>query len=269
MKTTLGTTLLMTLAVFALSSPAYSWPGSDCKFKAERHADIDSAGVKSIVILAGAGDLKVRGQQTGAKVSAGGKACAPTQALLDQTTIAVIREGDTVRVSTQIPPEGKPGVSNLWGASGSYIDLSIDLPAEIPIALTDTSGDMTVAHIAGGSIHDSSGDIEVDDVGGNLEVFDSSGDIRIGDVRGKLTLEDSSGDMKLRNVKGDILVRVDSSGDISITDAGANVTIENDSSGDIDADGVAGNFSLRNKGSGDVNVHNVRGAVSIPDYKKH
>ncbi|MFO1465022.1 MAG: DUF4097 family beta strand repeat-containing protein [Steroidobacteraceae bacterium] len=253
--------------LLAGTTPCLAWPGSDCAFKAERTAAVDLAGARSILIRMGAGDLKVRGLTHGSEVKAHGKACAPSQALLDQTTLKVVREGDVVHVSSQIPEGGKTH-GLLFGNSSPYIDVDLDLPAEVPIALEDTSGDLVVTHIAGGSIHDSSGDLEVDDVAGDLDVVDSSGDIRIGDVRGKLTLEDSSGDMNLRNVHGDVLVKVDSSGDIRIVDAGANVTIDRDSSGDVDVDGVAGNFTLGSKGSGDVNVHGVHGKVSIPDYKK-
>jgi hypothetical protein len=258
-------TWVLTLGAWA--GPALAWPGTACKFTAERHSEIDVAGAHSIVIHAGAGDLKIQGRNAGAKVSVRGKACASRQELLEQTLVKVERDGDVIRVSTQIPGD-KAGASNLWGANSPYLDLDVDLPAELPISLVDSSGDVVISHVAGGSIRDSSGDLQVADVGGDLDVLDSSGDIGIGDVRGKLTLEDSSGDMKLRNIRGDINVKADSSGDISVTDAGANVTIDSDGSGDVEVEGAAGNFTLGRKGSGDVHVHAVRGTTSIPDYKK-
>jgi hypothetical protein len=268
MNTKFTSLLLAAVGICLLDTPVWAWPGDGCKFKAERRAEVSTAGAKSIEILAGAGDLQVRGQPGAAKVIAGGKACAPSQALLDQTTVVVVREGDVVKVSTQIPPAPAAGVSNLWGATNPYIDLDVDLPTDIPVRLVDSSGDTSVRHIAGGSIRDSSGDLEVDEVGGDLEVLDSSGDLHVSDVRGKLTLEDSSGDIKLRNIRGDVQIKVDSSGDIRIVDAGANVAIDSDGSGDVDVEGVAGDFILGSKGSGDVNVHGVRGRVSIPENKK-
>lgn len=260
--------LVAVLAAAALANPANAWPDGDCKLSAERHATVEVAGAKSIVIRVGAGDLNIRGQRQGAKVSARGRACAPSQALLDQTNVQVVRDGDVVRVSSQIPAGAKPAISNWWSSGDPYIDMVVDLPAEIPITLQDSSGDITVSHVAAASIRDSSGDLEVVDVGGNLDLIDSSGDIRIGDVRGGLMLEDSSGDINLRNVKGNVMIKMDGSGDINITDAGADVGIDSDGSGDVDIDGVAGSFTLGSKGSGDVRTHAVRGKVSIPDDKR-
>ena len=257
------------LAGFAAFSPAHAWPGGNCKFKADRHAQAAIAGAKSIAIRVGAGDLVIRGRKSGSDVSVRGKACAQTDALLQKTDVSVVREGDIIHISSVIPPSGRPTVSLLWTTSDPYIDIAIDLPQDVPIALEDSSGDILVSDIAGGTIRDSSGDLVIHRVSGNLEVSDSSGDIRIEGVGGKLTLDDSSGDINLHDIKGDVLVKSDSSGDINVVNSGANVTVDTDSSGDLNVDGVTGNFTLGAKGSGDVNVHGVRGTVSIPDYKKN
>lgn len=256
-----------TLAGLAALSPAHAWPSVGCKFKADRHAQAAITGAKRIAIRVGAGDLVIRGQKSGAEVNVRGKACAPTDELLQKTDVNVVREGDVIHISSVIPSSNKPTVS-LWSASDAYIDITIDLPQDLPISLEDSSGDILITDIAGGTIRDSSGDLVIHGVSGNLSVSDSSGDIRIEGVGGKLTLEDSSGDINLHDIKGDIDVKSDSSGDINVVNAGANVAVDSDSSGDLNVNGVAGNFTLGAKGSGDVNVHGVRGTVSIPDYKK-
>ena len=257
-----------TLTGLAALSPAHAWPLDGCKFKADRHAQAAIAGAKSIAIRVGAGDLVIRGQKSGTDISVRGKACAPTAELLQKTDVSVVREGDVVHISSVIPSSNKPTDGLLWSASDPYVDIAIDLPQDVPISLEDSSGDILITDIAGGTIRDSSGDLVVHRVSGNLAVSDSSGDIRIEGVGGKLDLEDSSGDINLHDIKGDVMVESDSSGDINVVNSGANVTVDTDSSGDLNVDGVAGNFTLGAKGSGDVNVHGVRGTVSIPDYKK-
>jgi hypothetical protein len=257
-----------TFAGLAALSPAHAWPGDGCKFKADRQAQAAIAGAKSIAIRVGAGDLVIHGQKSGSDVRVRGKACAETAALLQKTDVSVVREGDVVHISSVIPQSNKPTVSLLWTTSDPFIDIAIELPQDVPISLEDSSGDILITDIAGGTIRDSSGDLVIHRVSGNLDVSDSSGDIRIDGVGGKLDLDDSSGDINLQGIKGDVLVKSDSSGDINVVNAGANVTVDTDSSGDLSIDGVAGNFTLGAKGSGDVKVHGVRGTVSIPDYKK-
>jgi len=261
--------ILWACAALALGAqtPAFAWPGSNCKYTAQRVATLPVNGAKRIVIRVGPGDLVVRGVKSGAAVTAHGKACAPTEDQLAKTAIDISRDGDSVLIATAIPTaKSRPGT--LWGTAEPYIDVEIDLPAEIPISLDDGPGDARVINIAGGTIRDTSGDLTIDGVSGDLDVVDSSGDININGVGGKLSMDDSSGDINIRNVKGAVLIRNDSSGDINVTNAGADVTIANDSSGDVDINGVGGSFTLGNKGSGEVSVHGVQGQVKIPDYKQ-
>ena len=150
---------------------AFAWPFSDCKFNAERQAAADLAGAKSILINAGAGELTVRGVAGAKSVSAHGKACASTQALLAATNLRVLREGDVVRVDSVIPKiEAKP-----FNSDTAYIDLEISIPAELRVIVNDSSGDAEIDDIAGGEVHDTSGDLEIARVAGALEVTDSSG----------------------------------------------------------------------------------------------
>ena len=101
--------IIATLAGLATHSPARAWPGSDCKFTAERHAQAALAGAKRITIRVGAGDLLIRGQTNGEGVSVHGKACAATADLLKVTDVNVRREGEVVIISSVIPESPKIG----------------------------------------------------------------------------------------------------------------------------------------------------------------
>src|SRR5882672_2854165 len=241
----------------------------ECKFTAERSGRISVEGAKRIEIRAGAGDLKVNGRRGASDISATGHACASTQELLDQVQLKVTRDGDVIHVDVQMPDLSLIKLGNTYAT----LDVIVDLPDNLPLLAVDSSGDATFQHLASGDISDSSGDLTISDVNGDLKVRDSSGDLEVERVAGNLQLEDSSGDIEVDEVRGDVTVNADSSGsmtiehigksvhvvqdssgDIDIADVKGNVTIDSDSSGTVDVRKVGGNFTLGGKGSGEIKV---------------
>jgi hypothetical protein len=250
----------------------------ECKFTADRTGEIAVAGAKRVEIRAGAGDLKVTGKRGAAGISAVGRACASAQALLDQIQIKVTRAGDVIRVDVQMPD-----AEAMAGHSYAMLDLNVDLPDDLPLVAFDSSGDARFLNLASSDISDSSGELTIENIAGDLKVRDSSGDIDIDHVSGNVQLEDSSGDIKVYEVQGDVLVssdssgsmtirhigkgvRVaqDSSGDIDIADVKGNVNIDSDSSGGVDVERVGGSFTLGSKGSGDIKTADIKGTISVP-----
>ena len=250
----------------------------ECKFTAERTGGISVAGAKRVEIRAGAGELKVTGKRGTGEVSAVGRACASAQELLDQIQLKVTREGDVIHVDVQMPD-----VDAIQGRAFAILDLNIDLPDNLPLVAVDSSGDARFEGLASSDITDSSGELTIADIKGDLRVRDSSGDIEVRHVSGNVQLEDSSGEIEVDEVQGDVLVssdssgsmtirhigkgvRVaqDSSGDIDIADVKGSVNIDSDSSGGVDVQRVGGAFTLGSKGSGDIKVAEITGAVSLP-----
>jgi DUF4097 and DUF4098 domain-containing protein YvlB len=251
----------------------------DCEFRADRNAAVDAAGVVKIVIRAGAGDLKVHGTE-GRRIDARGEACAGKQTLLDQAQVNVRREGNVVYVETQLPQDND-GWN--WGKNEyAYIDLGVTLPANIAVeatdssgdasfedlkslSLQDSSGDLTLARIAGAvDVTDSSGDLEIDNAG-SVRVNDSSGDLDIDDVKADVVVEnDSSGDIRVTKVDGSVIIEQDSSGGIRVEDVRGSVTVNNDSSGDIYAGRVKGDFTVKNDSSGSIGHTAIGGKISVP-----
>jgi hypothetical protein len=229
----------------------------DCRHSADRKASIDTTGAVRVEILARAGDLVVR-PASGAVLSAGGRACASSQAYLDQTQLHVRRQGDVVQVHVQVPDEMK-GIGLLYAT----LDLAVSVPAELPVEVTDSSGDMTLESVRVAKVLDSSGDITARGLKGDIEIGDSSGDIRIEDAAGTVRVTDSSGDVVIRGA-GDVHIPLDSSGDIDIDRVSGNVRIDRDSSGDIRISGVGGNVEVLADGSGEVRVTAVKGTVRLP-----
>lgn len=229
----------------------------DCRHTAERRASLEVAGATKVEIVARAGDLSVQ-PAAGGSLLAEGRACASSPELLDQIQLRTQREGDVLRVYAQMPGEMK-GIGLFYAT----LDVVVSVPADLPVDVTDSSGDATLDGVRLARVLDSSGDILARNVRGDFEIEDSSGDVRVEQAQGRLSIRDSSGDIVVRGASG-VHVVVDSSGDIDIARVAGDVLIERDSSGDIDIAGVGGNVEVLADGSGRLRVSDARGAVKVP-----
>jgi len=246
------------LLLMVAAGPAHAWWGDlDCKYTAERSASIDTTGVERVEILARAGDLDVR-PATGSTLTGQGKACASKQEYLDQTQLHVQRDGTLLRVWVEAP-DSFTGI----GVFYATLDLTVNVPAHLPVSITDTSGDLRVDGLSVTRIVDSSGDILATHLRSDVEINDSSGDVRVEDVAGRVRLTDSSGDLVVRGAH-DVEVVSDSSGDIVIERVAGSVRIDQDSSGDITVRDVGHDMTLLADSTGDVRVSGVQGTVKLP-----
>lgn len=261
----------------AASGQAADW---SCKFTADRSASLDAAGAKKIVIGAGAGDLKVRGQDGQTSMKATGRACASSEEILSKIQLESRRDGDTLYLKT-LMPEIDGGVFGINRYAS--LDLTVIVPKSAAIALEDSSGDLELDAVQSATVADSSGDMDIANVAGDLQVTDSSGDIEIEKIGGNLNVRDSSGDMEIEDVHGAVEIPVDSSGDIRIERVASvhirndssgeivighvkrDVSIDVDSSGDIRVDDIGGNFTVGADASGDIEHSKVAGTVQVPE----
>jgi len=253
----------------------------DCEFTAQRQGKIDIGDATKISITARAGEFELVGVKGAKEISGSGRACASSQAWLDEIQIHTRREGDTVFLNVGIPDTDKVKVS--WGNNYATLDLKVTVPDNIAVTAIDSSGEASVSNLASLDMTDSSGELRITDIAGDLIVRDSSGELRIKNV-GSVKLNDSSGDieidgvakdvhvevdssgsMDIERVKGNVIIDQDSSGDIEIADVGGEVRIDTDSSGGVSVRRVEGGFSLGRKSSGDVQTADVKGAVNIPN----
>jgi hypothetical protein len=248
--------LLVSATLLSLPGTAGAW-GSDCKFGADRAASLDTRGVERVEILARAGDLTVK-PATGPAVSASGRACASSEKFLEQTQIKLRRDGDVLQVLVQVP-EDMQGI----GAFYASLDLTVAVPAALPVEVTDSSGDMTLDGVRVTRVTDSSGDILAKGLHGDVEIEDSSGDITVQQAAGTVRISDSSGDIDVRGAR-EVLIPRDSSGDIRIEQVSGNMRIEQDSSGDISIANVDRDVEVLSDSSGQVKVSGVQGTVRIP-----
>jgi hypothetical protein len=243
---------LAILTLVLVAFPAGAWD-LGCKFSAERTASLDTTGAARVEVLARAGDLTVR-QSAGAAVAAWAGMRVTREVLAER---CVSRHGDVVQVAVQLPES----MQDL--ASSRVPDLAVDVPAGLPVDVTDSSGDVMIDKVRLVRLTDSSGDIVVRNVPGDVEIDDSSGEIRVENAAGLVKIVDSSGDIVVHGAR-DVVIPSDSSGDIVVARVADGVRIESDTSGDVAISDVGKNVEFIADSSGDVKVSGVKGAVTVP-----
>lgn len=256
--------LLLASIPFLVAGPAGAqFPfGDDCDHRAERAASVPASGADLVRIAARAGALRVEGRPGLSEVRIRGEACASHERYLEGIELRAERVGDEVRVEAVMPE------MRGFGSFAARLDLVIEVPELLPLDVDDSSGVVEIRGVAALRLRDSSGEIDVSDVRGEVEVDDSSGEIRLAGVRGDVRLRDSSGGIEVRDVAGSVLVERDGSGEIDVADVERDVRIERDGSGSISVAGVRGDFVVERDGSGGIRHRDVAGAVRVPGRKR-
>lgn len=224
---------------------------SDCPHSEPRDATLDAAGATTLRVEAKAGYLKIRGTSGLSEVRVDGKACAPDKDVLDEIELHTDRRGDTLYIEVETP-DGN------WRRHSPYLDLEIEVPESLLLDVDDSSGSLKIEGVKGLVLEDSSGDILVRDIAGEVEVDDSSGELEISHVGGKIRVHDSSGSLEIEHVTGPVSI-VDGSGEISVRDTEAGVEIVEDGSGSIELDHIGGDVVVREDGSGSIWAEHVAG----------
>jgi hypothetical protein len=259
--------LVMILVVFAISLAALPASAARCKHKADREARAPGEGVEVVEIYARAGDLRVVGKSDLTEMRAEADLCTSKEAMLAESEIVIRRDGARAQIIAEMPDTSGES-DGPWSGQAAIMDMDIELPAGVSVIVYDSSGDMKVKGLAAAEITDSSGGIDVSDIGGAVVIpKDSSGDIEMRRV-GEVTIQiDSSGDIWIEDAAS-VTIANDTSGEIVLRDIGGDVLIGNDSSGRISVRGVAGNFIVENDTSGDIRHEQVEGSVSLPEHRQ-
>jgi hypothetical protein len=241
------------------SSSASAW--DDCEFQAERSLALDATAAQTLTLRTAAGDLRVRGEPGRTRIDVVGKACASSQELLDGIALVERRGARGPEIDTAMPDID--GWS--FGSRYAWLDLEVRVPAGMGLALTDSSGDAEISATGVTEARDSSGDLKLEAITGDITLRDSSGDIDVRRVLGLVVIEsDSSGDIELADVRGDARIERDTSGDITFERITGSVQVRRDTSGSIRADAIGGDFIVESDSSGSI-VHNeVAGRIDLP-----
>lgn len=209
---------------------------TSCEVTGQRAVDLDASGLRLLALTAGAGGLDVQGRPGLDRVLVRGEACASDVDLLEDIRLEGRRDGDLAVVRVEMP--------ELGSGQGAAVDLTVELPSSMAVEVEDGSGPTTIRDVAGVTIHDGSGGLEVRSIQGDVTVSDGSGSLEVSDVGGSVRIDDGSGSLTVRGVQGTVTIS-DGSGGITVAGVGGDVVVEEDGSGDLHTDGVAGEVIVR------------------------
>jgi hypothetical protein len=248
-------------ASLLLLAPLAGHAAEHCAFEAPRNMSLGLAGVHGVQIQVHSFDLHVIGRADTGKLDVRGRACASDRKMLDQLVVTQRREGDQLLLELT---EAGGGSFHLFGSSYTGLDVTVQLPASLPLTVDVGSGDADVSGVAQLDSRVGSGDLHVRNISGRFSTGVGSGDIDANDVGSLQVGSVGSGDLTVGGVGGDVRVGSIGSGDVRLRDVHGSVHVDTLGSGDLDVDGAGGDLSLGAKGSGDVSHSGVKGKVQVP-----
>ncbi len=133
------------------------------------------------------------------------------------------------------------------------ISYEITVPAQCRLRAHTGSGDQNIGDIAGPvEIGSGSGDLVLANIGGKVDASTGSGDITVGAVRGPFSARTGSGDIRVKDVAGEVSAST-GSGSIEAAQSAAGSVRVNAASGDVRLRAVQGPLHVETA-SGDIVV---------------
>ena len=147
------------------------------------------------------------------------------------------------------------------------VNYDVTVPSkDVRITGENSSGDVRLEGVAGVEVEVGSGDTTVRDVAGVVRVDNSSGDLEVSDVGGEFTGKIGSGTTKLSNMRGAVTVD-SSSGDVTVQLAAVNSVRADVGSGSLTVDVPEGAFKIdvqADSGEKDIKVkHDPSAAAQL------
>lgn len=140
------------------------------------------------------------------------------------------------------------------------VRVDVEVPADRPLVLRSTSGDLITVDLAGPqNLQSTSGDVSVRGARGRVEVVTTSGDVKGGELSAA-RVSTASGDVTVNGTRGSLWVET-SSGDVIVRDALDSLALST-GSGDIDVDGAPRGV-IAGTSSGDCEVRGIAGMVEV------
>lgn len=229
--------------------------------------ELSAEGIEKTVIECGAGFLKVIGEEglasikVDAEINVKNLSKDNLQEFIDKNiALTLEKKGNEAVLKSEVKEFFgffKKTIKNV------HINLTMRIPKEMNLDISDGSGSIDVANLIGKmKIDDGSGSIAIEEADGNVEINDGSGSISASHVGGALDIDDGSGSISASHVGGTLNIN-DGSGGIDLQHIGGSMKV-NDGSGSIAAQDINGDVSI-NDGSGDIDLKTVNGDVSIND----
>jgi hypothetical protein len=118
-------------------------------------------------------------------------------------------------------------------AGDCSLQYAITAPARLPVAVTDSSGNMHASGLRGTvTLSVSSGDLGASHLAGDIRLDDGSGNLAASGLAGNIRLDSSSGDISASGVTGHVRFQ-DDSGNVVINGLAGTDVVGSSSSGDV------------------------------------
>jgi len=245
---------LTTIGVAIALTGCISVNADSLDYKETKNLTLSSANISQLKINAGAGYLKISGDDSINEI----EVKAIIEAVDEEFKLSLKQKGDHAILIA----DANPNSHSSWGINSPKIDLIVKVPSHLSLKIHDGSGEMTIHNIKRDvNIDDGSGSIEINDIGGNLEVEDGSGSMTISNVTGNIVIDDGSGSLEIEKVGGTLNIE-DGSGGIDIVDVAGLVTID-DGSGSINLKKLQNGVTIIEEGSGSLKMSDIKGPVSM------
>lgn len=143
-------------------------------------------------------------------------------------------------------------------------NVKIIVPSNINLSINNISGDIDVENINGDvKLKTVSGDIRLEDIKGDVDCYTLSGDIRINNISGEFNITSKSGDISINNIEKEGFIKT-YSGDLKIKDGNFEKILLSTFSGDQRVDNVNINDSMEIKTmSGDIDINLLTKDIKI------
>jgi DUF4097 and DUF4098 domain-containing protein YvlB len=240
-------------------------PLSAQEYTAQRSATVPAGRADRIEVIARAGGLRIEGRSGARDVTVRGTARASSRSGLEEIKLIAEERRGTIYIEADIPEHRD------WNDDDEHqsLDLVIEVPRDLPLDVSDGSGDLEISNVGALDLKDGSGDATIEHVGGSLTVQDGSGELHITDVKGDVDVRDGSGTLDIRDVDGGVEIGQKGSGSLRITSVAKSVRIHSKGSGSVDVAHVGGDFIVDRLASGSVDYSDVKGRVDVPERRRH
>ena len=200
----------------------------DCAYQETLDFTLPADAVERFDITAGAGTLEVLGDSVDGQIHVQALVCTSRKSGLVGMGVEHALRGGTQHIETRIPENQ----TTIWTSHYARIDLTVRMPAGLPVQVKDGSGELSVSGTGALLLRDGSGSAAIDTVAGNVEVRDGSGDLSIANITGNVDVSDGSGSLNIAEVDGNVAI-TDGSGSIDVRDVSREVTIHESGSGSV------------------------------------
>jgi len=188
---------------------------------------------------------------------------AEAKEIFSEFRIHVKKSPSKIKVET-VYPKKNGFLSRVFGGfkyRNIRVEYKLTVPCDVDLFIDGTSTDVEGSGVKGRvSLDLTSGDVNLENIGGHVYVDGTSGDVSVAGVEGELSIDNTSGEITAVGVTGDVNIDK-TSGRVIIKNVGGELYLDGTSC-DLDVEKLAGNAEI-DLTSGDVLILGLGGGAVL------